>query len=131
MKRIFTLLLFVSLSVVINDVLAQTSFAKIEKNYNVSAKSLSHELNLTKDTLLLKSERIITHVYSINSDYKREIDVYLDTNTYKLPLTNLSKGKHLLVVGESPKKIVFVIRIMESSDTALSLEQTKLTYSNN
>lgn len=131
MKKTYITLILICLSGIINHVFSQTSFAEIEKNYNVRANSLLHELNVTKDTLLLKSERTITHVYSINSDYKREIDVYLDTNTYKLPLTNLSKGKHLLVVGESPKKIVFVIRILESSDTALSLEQTKLSYSNN
>jgi hypothetical protein len=131
LKTLYTAILVVSFTSVINPLFAQSFQAQIEKNYNVRASSLSHELNTTKDTLHLKSERKITHVYSINSEYKREIDVYLDTTTYKLPLTNLSKGKHLLVVGESPKKIVFVIRIMESSDTALSLEQTKLSYSNN
>ena len=130
MKRIFTTLIIVCLSGIINQVFAQTSYAEIEKNYNLRANSLSHELNVTKDTLLLKSERSITHVYSINSQYKREVDVYLDTNTYRLPLTSLSVGKHLLVVGESPKKIVFVIRIMESEDI-ISLEKTTLSYTDN
>lgn len=130
MKKTYITIILICLSGLINVVFAQTSFAEIEKNYNVSANSLSHELNISKDTLLLKSERTITHVYSINSDYKREIDLYLDTNTYSLPLTNLSKGKHLLVVGETPKKIVFVIRILESEDV-VSLEKTNLSFTDN
>lgn len=94
------------------------------------ASSLTHELNTTKDTLYLKSVNKITQVYSINSKYKREIDLYLSTNNYKLPLNNLTVGKHLLVVGESPKKIVFVIRIFESKDL-VSLEKTNLSYTEN
>lgn len=130
MKKHYTALLIICLSSYFNSVLAQTSYAKIEKNYNIRANSLIHELNNTKDTLLLKSKRKITHIYSINSKYKREIDVYLNTNSYQLPLNNLTKGKHLLVVGESPKKIVFVIRILDS-ESKVELKETKLSYLEN
>lgn len=130
MKTTYTTLLIICLLLSISTTFAQTSYAKIEKNYNVRASSLTHELNTTKDTLYLKSVSKITQVYSINSKYKREIDVYLNTNNYKLPLNNLTVGKHLLVVGESPKKIVFVIRIFESKDL-VSLEKTKLSYTEN
>ena len=130
MKTPYTILLIICLLVSISTSYAQTSYAKIEKNYNVRASSLIHELNTTKDTLCLKSVNKITQIYSINSKYKREIDVYLNTNNYKLPLNNLSVGKHLLVVGESPKKIVFVVRIFESKDL-VSLEKTKLSYTDN
>lgn len=130
MKTLHAILLIICLLLYSNSVLAQTSYAKIEKNYNTRASSLSHELNVSKDTLLLKSSNKITHVYSINSKYKREIDVYLDTNSYQLPLNNLTKGKHLLVVGESPKKIVFVIWILDN-ESKVDLKETKLSYIEN
>lgn len=110
---------------------AQSSVrAKIEKNLNLRASLLSHELNTTKDTLLLKSANKINQVYSINESYKREIDVYLDVNEYKIPLNTLSKGKHVLVVGLSPKKIVFVVQIYEEAPL-ISVDKTQLTYSEN
>lgn len=130
MKTRLHLLVFIGLSITFNTVYGQTCFAKIEKNINVKAKSLSHDLNISSDTLLLKSDRKITQIYSINSEYKREVDLYLDSQSYKLPLKDLSIGKHLFVVGEPYKKIVFVIRIIENSDIA-SIEKTNVTYSDN
>lgn len=130
MKIHHTTLIIICLSLYSCSIFAQTSYAKIEKNYNTSASSLIHELNATKDTLLLKSSNKITQVYSINSKYKREIDVYLDTNFYQLPLNNLTNGKHLLVVGESPKKIVFVIRIFDN-ESKVDVKESKLSYLEN
>ncbi|WP_223033824.1 hypothetical protein [Hanstruepera marina] len=126
MKTYSTTLIIGFLILCSYSVFGQASYAKIEKNYNNRASSLSHNLNKTKDTLLLKSTRKITHIYSINSDYKREIDIYLDTNEYQLSLSGLSLGKHLLVVGESPKKIVFVLRIQQTPEM-ITLEKSKLS----
>lgn len=110
-------------------VFSQNSYvAKIEKNTNIKATTLVHELNRTKDTLLLHSTSAINHVYSINNVYKREIDKYVSTNNYKLPLQNLSKGKHVLVVSQAQKKIVFVIHIIEALTT---VKRANLTYNSN
>jgi len=94
----------------IPSVFSQNSYASLEKNVNLYAAELSHELNSTKDTLLLQSPKKITYIYSINEDYKREIDTYAGSNDVKVPLTNLSKGKHVFVVTEDRKRIIFVIR---------------------
>lgn len=102
----------------------------IEKNSNISASDIFHDLNQSKDTLLLQSNKPITYVYSINSDYKREIDSYVNKNEFKLPLSELSKGKHVLVVSQSSKKIVFVLHIYDSTNLT-SVERTKLSYSDN
>ncbi len=90
---------------------AQQGLAIIEKNVNIDARGLFHNLNTTKDTLLLKSDKKIDYVYSINRNYKREVDNYVDSKSYKVPLNNLSKGKHVFVVRQSPVLIVFVNRI--------------------
>ncbi|MGY0393077.1 hypothetical protein ACW5R3_11045 [Bizionia sp. KMM 8389] len=89
--------------------------AKLEQNKNVEARSLVHELNKTKDTLLLKSDSKITRVYSLNDEFEREIDLQIDTYNYKMPLNKLPKGKHVLVVSQSPKKIIFVIYILDKT----------------
>jgi hypothetical protein len=106
-----TILLTISIGIFSCSVTSQTAYAKIEKNRNLNASSLFHELNTTNDTLLLKSNTKITHVYSINSEYKRELDVYLSETDLKIPLTNLSQGKHVVVVDQTPRKIIFVIHI--------------------
>jgi hypothetical protein len=101
---------------------SQENYAILEKNVNSDANSLFHELNETKDTLLLKSDKKIKYVYSINKDYQRELNYYMDKNVCKLPLNNLSKGRHTIVVGQSPLKIVFVIRIVENSSSIASID---------
>jgi hypothetical protein len=110
---------------------AQEAFASLEKNYNVTASGLIQELNATKDTLILKSVKNMSYVYTINRDYKREIDTYVGGTFYKVPLTNLSKGKHLFVVSISPLKIVFVVRILKDQLDILSIESEVLTASKN
>jgi len=110
---------------------AQDAFASLEKNYNVNASGLVQELNASKDTLILKSDKNMSYVYAINRDYKREIDTYVGDTFYKVPLTNLSKGKHLFVVSISPLKIVFVVRILKDQLDILSIESEVLTASKN
>ncbi|MFL0352256.1 hypothetical protein [Xanthomarina sp. GH4-25] len=106
-----TFLLTLSISIFSNSIFSQTVFAKIEKNRNLKANTLFHELNTSKDTLLLKSDTKITHIYSINSKYKRELDEYLNETDLQISLRKLSRGKHVMVVDQSPKKIIFVIHV--------------------
>ena len=92
---------------------AQEHYAKLEPNRNIQAKGLMHKLNKTRDTLILQSETKINYLYSINKDYGRDFDVYVDTTHYRLPLNKLPKGKHVMVAVQSPKRIVFVVRILK------------------
>ena len=96
---------------------AQEHYAKLEKNRNIQAKGLIHKLNTTKDTLILQSDKKISYLYSINKDYGRDFDFYIDTTSYKLPLNKLPVGKHVLVAVQSPKRIVFVVRILKEIPT--------------
>ncbi len=103
---------------------AQKHLAVLEKNINPGAKDLIHELNATKDTLILKSHKPISYVYAINSNYSREIDKYIFDTDFKVPLIHLSTGKHLFVVGQEHKKIVFVVRISRHEPATVSLVNT-------
>lgn len=106
---------------------AQQDFALLEKNYNFRASGLIQELNATKDTLILKSDQKMSYVYAINEEYQREIDTYAGTEYYEVPLTNLSKGKHVFVVSLSPLKIVFVVRVLKDHPDILPIETKVLT----
>jgi len=110
--------------------LGQENIVTLEKNLNFRASGLTEELNATKDTLILKSEKNMGYVYSINEEYKREIDTYAGTNLFKVPLTNLSKGKHVFCVSISPLKIVFVVRILKDP-LELPVEAETLTAMKN
>lgn len=90
---------------------SQNEFATLEKNNNFKAQNLIHELNVSKDTLLLSSNEKLGYVYAINRKYRREVDTYFNSNSCKIPLSNLSLGKHLFVVSQGRYKIVFGVRI--------------------
>ena len=117
MKTIILSLSFVFCSI---SIFSQSEFARIEKNKNIFANELSHELNASKDTLLLKSPSKIFHVQTINSKYEKELSVYEDETEVQIPLSKLSKGRHVVVVDLNPKKVVFAIQILESNSLASS-----------
>ena len=120
---------------------AQEHFAKLEKNRNIQAKDLIHELNETRDTLILKSDKKIDYLYSINKDNRRDFDVYINTTSYKLPLNKLSKGKHVLVAVQSPMRIIFVVKILKDipqkdpsdiiAEDIVAVEPVRIVYPNN
>lgn len=124
MKKYRSLIIASLVSFTFQQLQAQKQFALIEKNFNVIAKDLSHDLNSTKDTLLLESPKSIDYVYAINSDYKREIDFYNNSNSLKIPLNQLSKGKHVFVVGNQGMQIIFVIRVL-SDEKVLAMVSEK------
>lgn len=127
MRKYFIVFTIACINPSFQSLFAQENFAIIEKNVNINARGLFHDLNKTKDTLLLKSDKKINYIYSINKDNKREVDNYLDTNSYKLPLKNLSKGKHVFVVRQSPVLIVFVIKILKDKVFETTIEDGELT----
>jgi hypothetical protein len=111
---------------------AQEPAAIIEKNVNVTAKSVYHDLNQTRDTLILKSDKKINYLYTINhDDYSREVDFYIGDTEYKLPLNKLSKGKHVVVVVQSPLRIVFVVKVLKDLSTELETAITKVASTDN
>lgn len=127
MKKQLLLLIIAFASPFLQDLFAQDSFATIKKNVNIEASGLYHDLNKTKDTLLLKSDKKINYVYSINKEYRREVDDYVNAKYYKVPLKNLSKGKHLFVVQQSPVIIVFVIRILKDKVLYTTEKESDIT----
>jgi hypothetical protein len=114
MKNLIRILLIVVLVFLLSFSLkAQEYYANLEMNRNIQAKGLIHKLNNTRDTLILKSDKKINYLYSINKDYGRDFDAYVDTTFYKLPLNKLPKGRHIFVAVQSPKRIVFVVNILK------------------
>ena len=110
---------------------AQKNFAVIEKNFNIRAKDLLHDLNATKDTLILQSSKSIDYVYAINSEYKREIDFYNNSNALKIPLNSLSKGKYTFVVGNQRMKIIFVVRVLSDQKGLAMVSEKSIKTTNN
>ena len=115
MEKSLLLVAIVSSALLCQKTFAQKGFALIEKNKHRSAKELFHDLNETKDTLILNGEKRIRYVYSINQSYKRETQELINANSAKVALNHLSKGKHVFVVEQVPLKIVFVVRVLEDT----------------
>ncbi|NOY47466.1 MAG: hypothetical protein GXO84_04580 [Chlorobi bacterium] len=130
-KTLIVLILIACSDLLSTSVHAQKKFASIEKNVNNSANNLFHDLNKTKDTLILRGDKNIRYVYSINKSYKREINQLINASSAKVPLTHLTKGKHVFVVEQMPLKIVFVIKVFGDKKTELdtSTEIVKITAS--
>ncbi|WP_422107717.1 hypothetical protein [Winogradskyella sp.] len=134
MKNLIRIFLILILIFLLSFTLrAQEQYAKLEKNRNIQAKGLIHKLNATKDTLILHSDKKINYLYSINKAYGRDFDIYIDTTHFELPLHKLSKGKHVLVAVQSPKRIVFVVKILkeipEPGSTKLAAKEIVATES--
>ncbi len=130
-KTLFVLIVIACSDLLSNSVYAQKDFALIEKNVNNSANNLFHELSKTKDTLILSGDKNIRYVYSINQLYRRETDQLINANSAKIPLSHLTKGKHVFVVEQSPLKIVFVIKVFRKKEIETSVKVAKLTASRN
>lgn len=123
MKNLIRICLIVILVLLLSFTLqAQELYAELEKNRNIQAKNLIHKLNKTKDTLILQSDKKINYLYSINKNLGRDFDVYVDTTYYELPLNKLPKGKHVLVAVQSPKRIVFVVKILKDNPDSESVK---------
>jgi len=132
MKKTLVVLIIASSGLLCNRANAQKKdFALIEKNVNITASDLFHDLNKTKDTLVLNGDKRIRNVYSINTNYTRETQKYIDANSAKVPLTHLSKGKHIFVVEQVPLKIVFVVRVLQDRKKFSNIEVEKITASTN
>ncbi|MFT4780693.1 hypothetical protein ES692_14685 [Psychroserpens burtonensis] len=121
--RIVLFVIFFSLITSLNyTAQAQVDLAKLEKNVNIRAKGLIHNLNTTKDTLVLKSDSLINKLYSVSMAHEREIDMSINKTFVKIPLDQLSKGKHVFVAVQSSMRIVFVVKILrEDKDTLLAM----------
>jgi hypothetical protein len=127
LRAYFIVFTIVCLNSFCQDLYAQEGFATIEKNVNISARGLFHDLNKTKDSLVLKSDKKMDYIYSLNKDNIREVDNSLNTNLFKLSLKNLTKGKHVFVVSQSQALIVFVIRVLEDKIFDTTVEVGKLS----
>ena len=62
MKKYLLVFSIAFLNPLLQNLLAQEDFAIIEKNINIDARGLYHNLNKTKDTLVLKSDTKINYV---------------------------------------------------------------------
>ncbi|SDB47858.1 hypothetical protein SAMN03097699_1596 [Flavobacteriaceae bacterium MAR_2010_188] len=105
---------------------AQSNFAILEKNLNFRASDLIHELNETKDSLILKGSDKIRYVYSINDKYLREIDTYAGRKDFKVAINGLSPGKHVMVVSHLAKLVVFVLKVIRDEPELIAAKLENL-----
>jgi len=103
-----------------SQLFAQHDFAKIEKNINVLASGLYHDLNATKDNLVLKSNTKISNIFTIHNKMKYNINRSVYASDYKVALRDLDLGKHIFVVNQDSLKIVFVVRIYGEEPTIVA-----------
>jgi hypothetical protein len=123
LKKYFLVFFIASSNLLFQDLYAQERFVTIERNVNYRASSLFHGLNKTRDTLLLKSDKKIDYVYSINKHNKREVDYNINSKFFKVPLQNLSLGKHVFSVIQAPLLIVFVVHVFKDSPPIIVMDE--------
>ena len=124
MRHLILGLLFAMIFLFATPTYSQDKFAIIEKNTNLVAKSLYHDLNETQDSLILRSNGAMHHVFSINRMGKREIDQSIFSEEIRIPLKGLSSGKHVFAVSYMQKKILFVIRIYDPNATYADMRKS-------
>ncbi|MCC1484109.1 hypothetical protein [Winogradskyella immobilis] len=128
MKNFTRILIVFLLTLTCCNVFSQTEYARLDKNKNPQVEGFYHNLNKTKDTLILKSDRKINYLYSIDKSQNKDLNLLVDAKTYKLPLNKLGKGKHVFVAIQSPLRIVFVVHMLEEIPIGSKKVVTVLDY---
>lgn len=113
MKNFTLTLITLLITLTFSNAFSQVDYARIDKNKNIQAEGFFHDLNKTKDTLVLKSDQKINYLYSIDKSQRRDLNLLINSKTYKLPLNKLGKGKHVFVAIQSPLRIVFVVHMLK------------------
>jgi len=86
--------------------------ATLLKNYNPKVKELKHNLNTTKDSLLLDCEKTIHQVDIFNEDFEKIITV--DSNSSKIALNDMPEGKFVVEVKLVDKIVVMHLVIYQN-----------------
>jgi len=130
-KRYSIIILFLTF----NFTYGQAEFASIRKNIDFRAEQLFHDLNETKDTLILSSPAKIYRVYTVGT-FEGLVDHELITNNFEVPLSSFERGKYIFIVDQLGYKIVFTIFVLRGqelapgeflySDTALASNDEKV-----
>ncbi|MBT8272598.1 MAG: hypothetical protein KJO77_02250 [Bacteroidia bacterium] len=111
LKRYFIIILFLTF----NLTHSQAEFAVLKKNINVLAEGLNHELNETKDTLILSSPSRIYRVYTAGT-HSGKVDQYMLANEFKVPLNLFERGKYVFCVDQLRYKIVFTVFVLKGQE---------------
>lgn len=128
-KRYFIIILFLTF----NLTHAQAEFAFIKKNVNVLAQDLFHDLNETKDTLILSSTNKMYRVYTAGT-HSGAVDKHMIATEFKVPLSSFERGKYVFCVDQLRYKIVFTVFVLKGQallpgeflmDTALASNTDK------
>ncbi len=91
-----------------------------EKNKNRAARALEHNLNKSKDSLIFKSEKLISQVDIFNKYYFSSIEV--NSNESKIEIANLPPGRYVVQARIDRKRIVMYLDkktpLVENLETA-------------
>lgn len=125
-------LAFMVLALFFQIVSAQEKNSEIHKNVNLRAKGLSHQLNTTKDSLLLDSDQLI---YRVSFLYDGTRKILYDNNSKKIniPLLQLERGKYTVLVYQESRIVVFGVTKSNTDfiSIASNLVPRKATYAHN
>ena len=118
-KSICTLLILFS------TVISYSQNFTLLKNTNPKAKELKHNLNTTKDSLILESEKKILKVEIFNEDYEKIVIV--EDFIAQIGLNDIPEGKFVIETNLEDKNIIFGIMRYDYID---STENSNLLLDN-
>lgn len=105
-------------------------YTEIIKNINPRGKNLIHELNKTTDTLLLSGINI--NLVKIKKQFvTNDITFTIESNFDKIPLTNLTPGRYVVLVYTGLDVIVFNLqRILKfkTEEPEITVKSKKRPY---
>lgn len=96
-----------------------------KKNKNSAAQALNHNLNKTKDSLIFKSETLISQVDIFNKYYMKTIEV--NSNESKIEVADLPAGRYVVQARLNKKRIVMYLVKKESSIKNIEASDIKLS----
>ncbi|WP_178990002.1 MULTISPECIES: hypothetical protein [Winogradskyella] len=100
-----------------------------EKNDNRAARVLDHSLNKSRDSLIFKSEKVISQVDIFNKYYMSSVEV--NGNESKIEVANLPAGRYVVQARVDRKRIVMYLEKKTSLVKNLETADVKVRSNEN
>ena len=104
---------------------------ELEKNINVLAKNLKQNLTVSRDSLVLKNDKLFSKIHFYNKDFEKTFYFKPAVTEGKIPLEELPLGSYSVMFYQTDKIIVFrVNRTSKFENTMESMDGSEVGTEN-
>ncbi|WP_370392337.1 hypothetical protein [uncultured Winogradskyella sp.] len=116
-------IIFITTFLILTSTITYGQTNLLIKNVNLRAKELKHDLNASKDTLVLEASRTIHKLEIYNHSFSKHIEV--ENKMVNVPLNQLPLGKLIVEVVLKDKRIILTIIRQSEGDELTEIAEAE------